>query len=176
MIKYNRGSGMKSDKPSAIIKDKKVLIVDDEIDVLDILTELLDECHVERASSFEEAKVLLESHPYDIAVLDIMGVLGYDLLKIADEKNIPVIVLTAHALTKENLLKSIREGASYYASKDKILKIGTFIADVLEAREMNKNIWKKWFESLGNYYDKRFGSTDWRDMEEEFWEKKLREV
>ena len=166
---------MKADEKPSLLNGKKILIVDDEEDVLDTLTELLEACHLDRASSFEEARELLENNIYDAAVLDIMGVWGYDLLKIADSKNIPAIMLTAHALTKEDLLRSIKEGASYYAPKEKIGRIAEFIADVLEARKLQKNIWARWFNSLGNYYDNKFGGVDWREMEQEFWEEKLKD-
>ena len=158
-----------------ILKDKKVLIVDDEEDVLDSLMEILQGCDIDRAATFEEAKELLEKNDYDIAVLDIMGVRGYELLKIADDKSIPAIMLTAHALSKEDLLRSIKEGASFYAPKEKMHNIGKFMADVLEARERNMNIWRNWFDSLGDFYDHKFGGTDWRDEEQEFWEKKIRD-
>ncbi|RLB23635.1 MAG: response regulator, partial [Deltaproteobacteria bacterium] len=75
--------------PKKILKGKRVLIVDDEEDILELLTELLDMCKIDRASTFEEAKELLETNFYDIAVLDIMGVRGYDLLEIANKKDIP---------------------------------------------------------------------------------------
>ena len=48
---------------SARLKGKKILIVDDESDILDILEELLEMCDVARASTFEEAKQLMESQP-----------------------------------------------------------------------------------------------------------------
>lgn len=158
-----------------ILKDRKILMVDDEADVLDTLTEILQGLDIDKATTFEEAKELLENNDYDIAILDIMGVRGYDLLKIADDRNIPAIMLTAHALSREDLLKSIKEGASFYAPKEKIIEIGKFMADVLEARERSQNIWNKWFESLGGFYDNKFGGTDWRDAEQEFWEEKLRD-
>ena len=151
------------------------MIVDDEEDVLDSLMDILEGCNVDRASSFEKAKELLENNTYDVTVLDVMGVRGYDLLKIADDRNIPAIMLTAHALTKNDLLRSVKEGASFYAPKEKMHKIGKFIADVLEARERNMNIWRRWFDSLGNYYDNKFGVTDWRDSEQEFWKEKLKD-
>ena len=160
---------------TARIKGKKILIVDDESDILDILEELLEMCDVARASTFEEAQELLEENRYDIAVLDIMGVRGYDLLKIADWRNIPAVMLTAHALTKEDIIRSIREGASFFAPKDRIADIASFLANVLEARQINANTWARWFESLGDFYDKRFGGTDWRDREREFWEEKLKD-
>jgi DNA-binding NtrC family response regulator len=170
-----KGVGMKSQSAPEILKDKWVLIVDDEEDVLDVLIQILDMCKVDRASTFEQAKELLEKNPYDIAVLDIMGVRGYDLLKIADRRNIPAMMLTAHALTKADVIRSIQEGASFFAPKDKIADIASFLASVLEARQINANTWARWFESLGDFYDKRFGGTDWRDRELEFWEEKLKD-
>ena len=69
-----------------LLKGKKILIVDDEPDILAVLEDLLDMCELVKASSFEEAQALLESHNFDIAVLDIMGVDGYGLLEIATRK------------------------------------------------------------------------------------------
>ncbi len=170
-----KGVRMKLERAPDILKDKWVLIVDDEEDVLDVLTHILDMCKVDRASTFEEAKELLEKNPYDIAVLDIMGVRGYDLLRIADRKNIPAVMLTAHALTKADIIQSLQEGASFFAPKDRIADVASFLASVLEARQMNANTWARWFESLGDFYDKRFGGTDWRDRERDFWEEKLKD-
>ena len=157
-----------------ILKGKLVLIVDDEKDILALLTELLGIARVDTASSFEEAKELLESNEYDIAVLDIMGVKGYELLKIANEHNIPALMLTAHALSKEDLKKSAEEGASYYVPKDEINKIDVFVSDVLEAKEKDKNPWVRWFERLGSFFDKKFSGPNWREQEREFWLEKLK--
>ncbi|MFZ7113597.1 MAG: response regulator [Desulfatiglandales bacterium] len=161
--------------PEKIIAGKKVLIVDDEKEVLEMLLELLDVCKVDAAQSFDEAKQMLEKNTYDVAILDIMGVRGFDLLEIAKNQGIPALMLTAHALTEENLKKSAEEGAAYYAPKDEMSKIGLFVADVIEAQSKKKNAWVKWFERLGNFYDKRFTGPNWREKEKEFWEKKLSE-
>jgi DNA-binding NtrC family response regulator len=162
--------------PNKILKGKKILIVDDEKDILEQLIELLDMCRIDTASSFEEGKRLLESEIYDIAVLDIMGVRGFELLEIAKRRQIPALMLTAHALSEESLKKSAEEGASYYAPKDEIDRIHLFVADVLEAKEKNKNPWAKWFERLGGFYDRKFHGTNWRDQEREFWEEKLKNL
>ena len=159
--------------PKKILKGKIVLIVDDEKDILDSLTELLSSCKIDRASSFEKAKDLLEEYDYDIAVLDIMGVRGFELLEIANKRKIPALMLTAHALTEESLKKSAEDGASYYVPKDEINRIGVFIADVLEAKEKNKNPWVRWFKRLGSFFEKRFSGTNWREEEREFWLEKL---
>ena len=155
--------------PEKMLKGKRVLIVDDEPDVLELLTELLDMCKLDPASSFEEAKELLENNYYHIAVLDIMGVQGYELLEIANKREIPALMLTAHAISEEHLKKSIQKGASFYAPKDEINKIATFVADVLEARENKKNVWAKWYERMSGFCDRRFG-PDWKDQDPEFWD------
>jgi DNA-binding response OmpR family regulator len=156
-----------------ILKGKRVLVVDDEEDILQLVSELLDICKIDTASTFEEAKDLLEKNTYHIAVLDIMGVKGYDLLEIANERGIPALMLTAHALTKEDLKKSAEKGASFYAPKDEINKLDVFIADVLEAKEKNKNIWARWYERLSGFCDRRFGK-DWREQDREFWDRLIK--
>jgi DNA-binding NtrC family response regulator len=161
--------------PRKVIYGKKVLIVDDEQDVLNVLVDLLDQCKIDTASSFEQAKQLLETESYDIAVLDIMGVKGFDLLEIANKNGIPALMLTAHALTKDALKESAERGASYFAPKDEINKIDLFVADVLEAVEKKKNPWVRWAERLGSFYDKKFTGPNWREQERDFWDKKLKQ-
>ena len=161
---------MKSEK---IIAGKYVLIVDDEKDILDALVELLGMSRLDTASSFSEAKRLLEENQYDIAILDIMGVDGYELLKIANSQKIPSVMLTAHALSSDNLRRSVEEGAVYYAPKDKIGDIATFLADVFQALYDKKSPWAKMEERLGRFFDKRFHGTEWREQRKEFIDKKL---
>ncbi|MBW1703461.1 MAG: response regulator [Deltaproteobacteria bacterium] len=134
---------------STLLDGKKVLIVDDEHDVLEALEEMLSMCDIAKASTFEEAKELLESRNFDIAVLDIMGVNGYGLLEIANKKNITAVMLTAHAFTPDNLVKSIKEGAASYLPKEEMANITTFLNDVLEAKEKGKDTWGPWQERLG---------------------------
>lgn len=160
-----------------IIKGKTILIVDDEPDVLGSLCELLDICKLDTARTFDEAKQLLEKNEYDVAILDIMGVDGFNLLKICNERKIPVpaLMLTAHGLSEENLKKSAKEGAAYYAPKEEMVNICEFVADIIAATEKNKNVWVKWFERLSTYYDRKFNGTNWREESDAFWKKKLKE-
>jgi len=156
-----------------ILKGTRILIVDDEEDILDTLTELLDMCKVDRASTFEHAKELLENNIYHVAILDIMGVRGYELLEIAKKRGIPALMLTAHALSKDNLKKSFEKGASYYVPKDEINKIDVFVADILQAEEQNKNVLVKWYERLSGFCDRRFG-PNWKDDDPDFWNSLLK--
>jgi len=133
-----------------LLDDKKLLVVDDEPDILDALEELLPMCDVVRASSFDEAQ------DFDMAILDIMGVDGYRLLEIANEQKVIAIMLTANALSVEDTFKSFKKGAASYVPKDEMVNITTFLEDILEAKEKGKHSWWRWFERLGSYYEKRF--------------------
>jgi DNA-binding response OmpR family regulator len=165
---------MKKMTSKNILAGKKILVVDDEPDVLESLIELLDMCKLDTASSFEEGKRLLEERDYDIAILDIMGVRGFELLTIANNQKIPALMLTANALSEESLKKSAQDGAAYFAPKDKMADIELFVADVLTALKMKKSTWEKWFDRLSGFYDNRFHGTDWRDQEKKFWASKIK--
>ncbi|MBW1780293.1 MAG: response regulator [Deltaproteobacteria bacterium] len=153
-----------------VLEGKRILIVDDEPDVLETLAEILDMCLVDTAPNFETAQKFLNKNTYDLAILDIMGVRGYDLLELANKRNIPALMLTAHAVSPDNLVKSIKGGARSYVPKDKISDITIYIKDILESREkgdMEKGA--KWFERLEPYFDKKFGEG-WKQKDKDFWE------
>ncbi len=99
---------------SDLLTGKLILAVDDEEDVLEIIEEELTEVAdvtVHKAESFEKAQQYLVSYTYDLVILDIMGVRGFDLLQIASNAGFPTVMLTAHAFTPEASKKSIDLGA-----------------------------------------------------------------
>jgi DNA-binding response OmpR family regulator len=155
---------------SEILQDKLILAVDDEEDVLDIIEEELSEyanVTIHTATSFEQAQQYLVSYTYDLVILDIMGVRGFDLLQIADSAGFPVVMLTAHAFTPEALKKSIDLGARAYLPKEKLGSLVPFLEDVLKLNY--QSTWKKALDQVGTMFNKKFGS-DWRQSEESFWE------
>ena len=151
-----------------LLEGKKILIVDDEPDVLDTLVDLLDTCDVVKASTFDEAKAALEKQSFDIAILDIMGVEGYSLLDIAKQQKIIPVMLTAHALSPEHTIKSYKRGAALYVPKDKIANIVDYLEDVLEAITRNKSTWWRWLDRFASYYDEKF-EKDWQWKDKDFW-------
>lgn len=152
------------------LEGKKILVADDEPDVLDTLEDLLSVCEVVKASTFEEAKKQLETGSFDFVILDIMGVNGYALLDIATEKKITAVMLTAHALSPEDTVKSFRGGAASYVPKDKIRDIPDILVDILEARKKGTGVWWRWLERMEAYYQKKFG-PDWKNKDKEFWDR-----
>jgi CheY-like chemotaxis protein len=152
------------------LEGKKILIVDDEPDVLDTLEELLPMCTVTKASTFEEARELFDTKEFDVAILDIMGVDGYRLLDIARKKEITAVMLTAHALSTEDTVKSFKRGAALYVPKEEMQNITTYLNDILEANEEGKHPWWRWLDRFSDYYAKKF-TPRWKDKDREFWEK-----
>jgi CheY-like chemotaxis protein len=153
-----------------LLDGKRVLIVDDEPDVLETLAELLHECHVLKATNFDDAKNALETQYFDVAILDIMGVNGFELLDIANKRKIIAVMLTAHALSPEDTAKSYREGAALYVPKEAMSDITIYLNDVFEAKEAGKNFWWRWLDRFEAYYDKKFG-PEWKKKDEDFWKK-----
>ena len=152
------------------LEGKRILIVDDEPDVLESLEELLPMCELVKATTFEEAKDQLENHFFDMAILDIMGVAGFKLLEIANEKRVIAVMLTAHALSPENTIRAYEEGAASYVPKDKMADIETYLNDIWEAREKGKSFWWRWLDRFASYYDRKF-EEDWKEDNKEFWDK-----
>lgn len=154
----------------SLLEGKKILLVDDELDVLDTLEDLLPMCDVKKASNFKRAKDLLETQEFDIVILDIMGVDGFALLDVSVKKNVMAVMLTAHALSPENVVRSFKEGAASYLPKEKMVDIVSYLNDILESKQQGENSWKRWYSRLSSYFEAKFGA-DWKDDQKEFWEK-----
>jgi len=153
-----------------LLDGKRVLLVDDEPDVLDTLEDLLPMCETVKASNFKAASDYLENEYFDLAILDIMGVEGYQLLEIANQRKVTAVMLTAHALSPENVVKSYKEGAASYLPKEEMVNIVSFLTDVLEAQQKGKSTWSRWYDRLGGFFEKKFG-PEWQQNDEEFWKK-----
>ena len=141
-----------------ILNNKKILAVDDEPDVLGTLEEEIlgaaPKCEFEKATSYKEAAEKLRSQTYDIVILDIMGVRGFDLLAIAVKRNFRVAMLTAHALTPEALKRSYEMKARAYLPKEKLGEIVPFLEDVLQYEYIPG--WKRLMEKLKGFFDTKF--------------------
>jgi CheY-like chemotaxis protein len=145
---------------TAILNGKRILIVDDEEDVLATLSDLLDMCDNDVAVNFDEASKFIEENRYDLAILDIMGVRGYELLELAQQKGIPVMMLTAHALNLRAFEKSMKGGASAYIPKEEMTDIASYAAELLEARTKGIQRPGNWFRRLEAFFERQFG-TEW---------------
>ena len=104
------------------LHDVRILVVDDELDALDLLTiDLVAHgAHVRGATSATEAMQLLESGQFDLLISDIgmEGIDGYGLIKQIRKRgeHIPAIALTAYARTQDRL-RAIAAGFNTHVAK-----------------------------------------------------------
>lgn len=152
----------------SVLKGKFILAVDDEKDILETIEDVLDEVKLDTAADYETASGKIKENAYDYVILDIMGVDGLKLLEEAVDRNIPAIMLTAHAINAETLMESIRKGAISYIPKETLSELDELLGELIGAHEKGEPPWKLLFEKFGAYYDERFGS-DWKDKHKEFW-------
>jgi DNA-binding NtrC family response regulator len=146
----------------SILNRKRVLAVDDEPDVLEFLEEEVQgaapECKLDKATTYEDAAKLLEANEYDLVVLDIMGVRGFDLLDLAVKRSFKVAMFTAHALTPEALKRSYDMKAQAFLPKERLKEITPFLEDVLKYDYATG--WKRLLKKLNGFFNEAFES-DW---------------
>lgn len=154
---------------TSYLKGKKILAVDDDLDILEIIEEILEGARVDTAIDYASGSQKIRDHRYDLVILDIMGVNGLKLLEEAVEQGIPAVMLTAHAINPETLMESIRKGAISYLPKEKLADLDRLLNALLGAYVRGEPPWKLLFDTLGDYFDDRFGA-DWKKKDSAFWE------
>jgi len=158
----------------SILNGKKILAVDDEPDVLEVLQEEIlgacPDCTFDKATTYEEADRMLKAQAYDVVILDIMGVRGFDLLDTAVGKNLKVAMLTAHALNPEALKRSFDMMARAYLPKEKLGEVVPFLENMLKTEYLPG--WRNLLGELGGFFTEKFspfqGTSDfthWLDMQ-----------
>jgi len=149
--------------PESVLSNKKILLVDDEPDILDVaegeILQACSDCRIDKTTNFEDATGLLKTNEYDLVILDIMGVRGFDLLELAVTRKFKVAMLTAHALSPDALKKSHDMGAMAYLPKNKLGELVPFLEDILQ--NDYKSGWKRVLARLEDFFDKEF-EPGWR--------------
>ncbi len=165
----------------SILNDKMVLAVDDEPDVLQVLKdEILSaapKCVLKTATTFEDALELLASFTFDLAILDVMGVRGFDLLRraVSGSYPIPTVMLTAHAFSPEALKTSVELGARAYLPKERLGSVVPVLEDIL-TYEYGAT-WRRVLKVVEGVFNDNWGPY-WRNPDAQFWqefEKKIAE-
>jgi CheY-like chemotaxis protein len=148
----------------SILDGKHILAVDDEVDILDVIGEEIRQAcpnaTIQKATDYASAAKLLEDNSYDLVILDIMGVRGFDLLRIAVKRGFKVAMLTAHALSPEALAKSHDLGARAYLPKDELGKLIPFLEDILKYEY--KAGWKRLLARLDDFFSSQF-EPKWKE-------------
>jgi len=156
----------------SILNGKLILAVDDEPNVLTVLEEEIlsaaPNCHLDKATDYRKATELLASLTYDLVILDIMGVRGFDLLDLAVNRGLPVVMLTAHALNPEALKRSFEMKARTYLPKEMLGEIVPFLEDIIEETDISSG-WARTMNRLDDCLSRRWGE-DWRKSNAKFFQ------
>jgi DNA-binding NtrC family response regulator len=147
------------------LKNKTILVVDDEPDILQSIEDELDMCLIHTASDYDTAIQYLLSYTYDMVILDIMGVNGFEVLKTSVSRGFPTVMLTAHAMTMDALKKSIKLGAVTFLPKEKMADLRSFLEEIMEHGGQPR--WLSLFDHMGAFFNKVFG-PDWRERDSFF--------
>lgn len=147
-----------------LLHGKKLLVVDDEADVLEIVKEEFPGSTVITAQDYDGALRLINQDEFDLVILDIMGVNGFELLKACRARHLPAAMLTARAINVESINKAIREGAVSFLPKEELKRLPELVAEILRELEQGRTHWAKLFDRLGSYFKDKLGVT-WEDLE-----------
>jgi CheY-like chemotaxis protein len=122
---------------NSILQGQKILVVDDEPDNLEVVVVLLQMCEAEVLVAFngqEALELARELQPkFIICDLSMPVMSGWEMIHILKNdqtiKHIPVIALTAHAMTGDRK-RALAAGFHNYLSKP--LQPSTFIRDLIQ--------------------------------------------
>lgn len=147
------------------LNGKRILVVDDEPDVLETVSEVLHTAKVVSVGSFDEAHELIAKESFDLVILDIMGVNGFALLEACRANKLPAAMLTAHAINVESLNVAVRLGAVSFLPKEELKRLPELVAEILDDLAKGQTHWARLFKRFGPFFKERLGVL-WEDEDE----------
>jgi DNA-binding NtrC family response regulator len=125
---------------------ERILIVDDEVEMRDLLAKVLERngYQVATAGDGESALGLLEREPVDLAIFDVVmpGLTGMEALRAVKELNPLIVVLIMTAFGSiDQAVQAVKEGAYDYVSKPfKIEEMLLTVEKALEERRLRHEV------------------------------------
>ncbi len=147
-----------------VLHEKRILVVDDEPDVLEVVRDELADCDIVTAGNFEVAQQLILTDHFDLVILDIMGVNGFALLERCRDRKMPAAMLTAHAISLDSLNKALRLGAVSFLPKEELARLPELLTEILQGLAEGRSHWPQLFKRLGPFFKERLGIV-WDDLE-----------
>ncbi len=144
-----------ADMDGASLEGKRILVVDNEPDILDAVQEALACSQVVTAGSFDRAQGLIAEKSFDFAILDTMGVSGFFLLEVCRKNKLPVAMLTTRAIDAQSLSNAMMLGAVSFIPKEALCQLPEIVAEILEDLEQGRTHWARLFQRFGPFFEAR---------------------
>jgi hypothetical protein len=141
----------------SILRGKRILAVGGEPDILEVIgrkiLEACPSCQFDKAIHYIEAVERMVSFTYDLVILYIGGVRGFDLLDLAQSRNLQVAILTTNS---KSFNYAIERGASACLAREKPGECVPILEDILRYKHFS--CWRRHCKSLGRLLSTQLSS------------------
>ena len=127
-------------KDRDILQNRDILIIDKDPVTIEAIKKNLDMCCCDSVSNLEGARTNLNQNTYDLIIFDLMMDQKNEVLEIARNKEIPIIILASQEFTD----KEINENFSLVLKND-LSKIAGSAAETLKTCLQGKQGYNTWF-------------------------------
>lgn len=135
-----------------ILAGKRILIVDHEPQVRDMVAEALAALEVVAVKSVEDARPLIASESFDLVILDTVDANGCDLLQDCHANRLPTAMLTTSKIEVSRLNEALRRGVMSVFPRDELQRLPETVAELLERLEKGKTYSTKLFRFFGSLF------------------------
>lgn len=146
----------------SILKNKMILAVDDEPDVLTVLEKEIraacPNCTFDKATTYKEASERMVCLTYDVVLLDIIGERSLDLAELADHRDLLLVLLTDHSLAPEALKDYFKVKVHAYLPKEWLSEVVPFLEEALKYHYLPG--WRRLFDKITGFRGKKI-EIDW---------------
>ncbi len=121
-----------------ILEGKRILVVNNEREVLKMMTEALAASEVITAGNVDEARSLIAKEFFNLAILDTVTANGCDLLQDCHAYKVPAAMLTPREVEVTRVSEAMKRGARSFFPKDELHRLQETVVDLLERLEERK--------------------------------------
>ena len=124
-------------KPSTL-NGKRILAVDDDPDLLEVLEEEIlaayPDFNVEKAFTFPQAVEKMIWVNYDAVILDITSSYGFKLLQLAQSRHLHVGLLTTYPILPGHPRLPAQMAARAFLSKERLEDVVSFLDKIMDGK------------------------------------------
>jgi len=138
-------------KPSTL-NSKRILAIDDDRDLLDVLEEEILAAHpdlkVEKAVTFPQAIEKMIWVNYDAVILDITSGYGFKLVQLAQSRHLHVGLLTTYPVLPGHPRLPAQMAARAFLSKERLGDVVPFLEKIIHGKTKDVFLLKRWLRKF----------------------------